>query len=295
MAVGLDVLLVLAGAGLLLVLIVLGDGVHLLLPARALLAFAYVLFVPGYALTRIALPRPGDLSRAERAALSVGLSIILIAVLAPIIDRLVGLRPWALQFVILGAVPGAILAASGRLNASGDTSVVPDPAVVAPVGPQAASGGRSWVARRSVPQLLGLALLTVLVGSAGSVVLTPASDPPTTAFYALGPGGFVGDYPYRVDVDEEIRVTFGVVSQEAGARTFRIEVRIPGTGEEAAPVAALRTASFTLQPGESREQAETWKMTTLGDDQDVHVVLLEEGLAAPYRQLKLVVDVGPAA
>src|SRR4030042_3418264 len=66
-----------------------------LAPLRIFLSLAFIVFLPGYALQAALLPRPGSLSWLERLALSIGMSVAIIAPPALIFDGLgFELRLW---------------------------------------------------------------------------------------------------------------------------------------------------------------------------------------------------------
>ena len=73
---------------------------------RLLLGLAYVLFVPGYALQAALFPRAGDLDGPERLALSFGLSVAVVPLLALVLDRL----PWGIRLWPIVAGEGLIIA-----------------------------------------------------------------------------------------------------------------------------------------------------------------------------------------
>src|SRR5436190_1251561 len=88
-----DFRLLLAGAAVLLALVILGDTVWFLQPLRVILGLIYVLYVPGYCLTVMIFSKTDDFTAIERLGLSVGLSVATVPLLAPLLDKL----PWGMR------------------------------------------------------------------------------------------------------------------------------------------------------------------------------------------------------
>jgi uncharacterized membrane protein len=293
-AAGRDVPAALLGAALLTLLMAVPVSVPVVGPVRVALAAAYVLIVPGYAIVAALFPGPRELDRAERLGLGIGCSLALVALLTPVLDYLgVPLRPEPILVAQVGILVVALSVATWRRLRR---AAIEDPAA-------AAESSRPWsvramldlaaarTARLGPPGRLALALVPLAAAAALSVGLTTAPERPASAFYAIGPDGFIGDYPYRVDLDGELRVTLGVENHEAAAVTFHVEIRADGPN----PATLLRTEAFTIEAGAIREETVSWRMATPGEARKVHILLFAQDPVTPYRQLTMVVDVGPAA
>lgn len=248
------------------------------LPAllRVPLGLVLVLFTPGYALTAAAFPYHADLDNIARIALSFGLSIATIPLLALLLDRLPwGLRPlpialglmlWTLFFVLVALVRRAL---------------APPEAV------PSTEGLRTWwwtLSRREQVLLGGGGLVVVtLVGLSLAVALNPTPQP-LTEFYALGAAGLAEDYPRTAHAGEPLQVTLGITNREGVQANYTVRVL-------AGEVEVATAGPISLADGATWEQPLSFALPTPGADQPVDIVLLRDGTAEPYRRLRLWVNV----
>ncbi len=246
---------------------------------RLLLGLAVALFCPGYAVQMALFPRRNTLDGAERLALSVGISLALVPLLALGLDLL----PWGIRLgSAVGAEAGVTLLASGlawarwrRLppgerwewnifwaDITGSSEPLP----------------RFWLG-------IGLALVLVL---GLTFLLTVAHrarwGEPVTEFYLLGPERQAGGYPHRGAVGEPVTVTVGIVNRERVPVEYRLEVadgeRLLG---QAGPV--------RLSPGAAYEGPVSFIPARPGDRVRVTFLLYRNGLPVPYRTLWLWLEV----
>lgn len=255
----------------LLGLVAAGDRLPILWLLRLALALVYLFFVSGYCLTSALLSRPSDLTRVERAALSTGLSIALIPVLALILDAL----PW-------GLATGPIVAALGLTNALFGGCALAQ-RVLLPTEPPSPPLRR--LGRRELGAIGVLLAAALLSGTVLSLIRSsPPSDSRITEFYALGDAGLAEGYPRVVLVGQPVALTLGLVNRETGPLRYRAEARV-----DAALVGAL--APIELTPGASWEGPFSLRMPEPGADQRVEILLFVEGRAEPYRRLTLWLNV----
>jgi uncharacterized membrane protein/LysM repeat protein len=274
-----DLLLVVAWA-LCTVLVV------LLLPSlealRVILGLPFLVFLPGYTLIAALYPRRNDLEGSERLALSLGLSIAVV----PLIALALNYSPWGIRlnpilaFGTLFIVLAAALAAYRRrlLPAEEAFGVAID--VRLPRSSQV-----------SIGRLLALALVLSLagLGVAAYFVATPRGGSERfTEFYVLGAGGKAEAYPSLVKVGENAEVMLGLVNHEGQDTSYQVAVRLDddNTDEIANPV---------LGDGQRWEKTVALVPAHVGDDQKVEFLLYKDGRSELYRSLHLWLDVKGAS
>jgi len=285
----------LAGALLLGLLICLGE--YRALPPevaiplgilRLFLGLVSILYAPGYCLTAALFPAEDDLDGIERTALSLGLSVAWVSILALILDRL----PWGLQLwpIFLGELISMLLFMAIALWRRGRR-----PAGLA-YAPEMDWRPRPWW--RSLPALdkrvyLLSAVALLLAGLAAAyVVLVPSDDEFMTEFYILGKEGLAEDYPREAEVGEELSVTMGIRNLERDAKTYYVEVWAVDPWEDKREL--VNTAGpLQLDRGDSRQQPISWQMPREGGDQIVEFYLFEDGQEneEPYRSLRFWLNV----
>lgn len=289
-----DFRLVLIGAAVLVLLIALAGPLAFLQPVRFVLGLVYVLFAPGYCLVAAVFPRPDDVHGFERLALSIGLSVAWMTVLALALNWL----PWGLRLwpIALGELASILLfmavAAWRRGRLPADQVFTPD------ISWRPRAWWRSLA--RFERRLLGVAGVALLVAGlvAGRMLLFPSPAEFTTEFYMLGSGGLAESYPREAAVGQEIGVTLGIMNQERDARSYRVEVwAVDGMAGRSAILAdgrrelVLKDGPYVLEKGNGREWPIAWRMPWAGDDQSVELLLFDGDGTEPYRSLRLWLNV----
>ena len=190
----------------LLALIVLGAEGRPAPPAlallRLLLGLAYVLFVPGYALQAALFPRAGDLDGPERLALSFGLSVAVVPLLALVLDRL----PWGIRLWPIVAGEGLIIALWAAVAVFRRRRLAEDerPVLVLHVDARGWWAGQDRTGRVLYGVLAGALLLASV--SAAAIILSPRPGELFTEFYVLGPEGLAEAYPRQARPGEPLAV-----------------------------------------------------------------------------------------
>jgi uncharacterized membrane protein len=269
----LDLLLVAIGSIVAAALASIGVPMWLQLPIGLVAA----LILPGYSLSMVLFP-PGDLDWIERSALSFTLSLCIVIVLAPILDRsAAGLT----EAGLVGAVTAVSLVATllgwlrRRRGPAGDAHAGIEPGRESPVR----SGARPWiVASLGVAGALFVALLAT--GAA-------AQSQNTTEFFLLGPPGISGGSPAQVIARTPTSVTVGIANADDSGEPYRVVVesrsgRLGDTGPIEIDAGQTWTGdvAFTVpEPGEV----------------ELQILLYQGASQEPYRSLRLNVDaVAPA-
>jgi uncharacterized membrane protein len=248
-------------------------------PARIVLGLPFVLILPGYALISALFPRKDDLSSAERAGLSLGLSIAVVPLIALALDY----SPWGVHlhsiiasvslFIVLAATTAAVRRRMLPIDQA--FSVTVD----VPLS--------QWYRARPADRLLalGVALSLISLAVAAFFVATSRhSSRHLTEFYVLGPDGKAEGYPDRISLHESATVIVGVVNHEGEDATFQMAVEIDGDPTD-------RIGSPVLADGEKWEREVSIVPTAAGKDQEVDFVLHRNGAQEIYRSLYLLLDV----
>ncbi|MGE3908538.1 MAG: DUF1616 domain-containing protein [Chloroflexota bacterium] len=286
-----DLALAVLLAGVLVGLMAADSSLPLVGPARLVVGFIVVLFLPGYCLLAVLAARPRSLDRAERLGISIGVSIALIPIIALLLDALPSrIRPWPVviseaSFITICAV----LAVWNRGRIADNT---PTSGTL-----RAATGG--WLRQLSWPEriMYPLVLVTIVVagGAALAAQLTPNHEDLMTEMYVLGRSNLAEQFPRLVGVSEPVSVTMGVVNHEGTDRTYRFEAWARDAWHPEQRVQVVPPMTLSLEPDERQEWPLTWVMRQPGEDQIVDLLLFVGQEQEPYRRLQLWLDVQPAA
>ena len=295
-ALGRDFAWLLFGALLLGFLICLGEF-RLLTPLaafplsilRLVLGLIYVLFAPGYCMSSLFFPRKQDLDGVERGALSVGLSIAWLTLLALILDHLSwGIRLWPVYFSeMLSLVVFMTLAFWQRAR---------QPGSIVFMGQMTWQPMPWWQSLASFEKrAYSIILFALLLGASAAIAaFRTAGAEYLTEFYILNDEGLAEDYPCEGMVGQELSATMGINNLERGAKTYNIEVWAVDPWENQREL--LDTAGpFFLDPEQSVARPITWAMPWEGDDLIVEFYLYttDKEEADPYRALRLWLNVLP--
>lgn len=281
-----DLQLVLAGAALLVGLVLIGERVAFLAPLRLILGLAYVLFVPGYCLAAALFPHAEDLDGIERVGISLGLSVALVPLLALLLDRL----PWGLRLTPI-LVAQLYLIAIFCVAALWRRGVLAPGEAFSPPQPRPRGWWRGLhAAERRIYALAGGALAIAGLVTAW-VLLVPAPDSYMTEFYALGREGRAEDFPRQAGVGETLEVTVGIANHERAAYSYRVELWVQDTWQLERRQQVAELEPFTLAPGEAGRWPVAWSMPWAGQDQQVELLLFRDVETQPYRRLLLWLDV----
>lgn len=247
---------------------------------RVPLGLLLVLLAPGYALSAALFAHRDDLDTVTRLALSFGLSIAVLPLLALVLDLLPwGIRLWPMTIALACWLGGWTLIAALRRAylLRSDAAMVP-PAAELP----------GWWAGLAKQQRFGYAgsllfggtlLLWIVAGMPGL-----AEQAPATEFYVLGAHALAEDYPREVAVGEEMQVTLGIRNNDSSTMTYRVEAR-SGTTQIA------RIDTVEVAAGQVWQQPLRYALTQAGDDQQIDLFLFRGNEAQPHRRLRLWINV----
>ena len=249
---------------------------------RLVLGLIYVLFIPGHTLQSALFPRTIDLDNTERIALSFALSGAIVPPIALFLDRLPwGIRLWPVVISLSLFILVCMVAATVRR-------------LRLPAGerfePKARLDLRKWWAAqerayRVVYVILAITLTTAFL-TAFSILILPKPAEYFTEFYMLGNDGLAQDYPREAAVGQLITVTVGITNKEGSETTYQIRVETGGQ-------ILAQTGPVVMEDGKTWEQSLEFAMPEAGNDQQVEFILERHGKPAPYRALRLWINVKP--
>jgi uncharacterized membrane protein len=260
----------------------------LLLPlplVRVPLGLGLVLLAPGYALTEVIFSRRRNLDAPARAALSFGLSVVTLPLLALGLNML----PWGLS------VWPMALSLSGWVILLCGLAIWRQQAVGAEASTAPATSRKPWSGAAKLGAGIGVLALVVALLAAGSALIAAGTSSQPTEFYVLGARGVSADYPYHAMPGEQLTATIGIVNGEPDARAYQIEVWAVDRRDPRQRALTGRAGPLMLEPGQLLEQPISWRMPWPGDDQAAELLLFTEGSPEPYRRLRLSIAVGEAA
>ncbi|NLG48966.1 MAG: DUF1616 domain-containing protein [Chloroflexi bacterium] len=282
-----DLALIVGGAAILLVLIGVGERISFLAAPRVILAALYLLFAPGYCLAAALFPRRADLDDKERLGLSLGLSLALVAILAPILDNLPsGIHLWPIMVAEYSATMAFISLAIWRRARLPTQEVY----IARPF-----ERLQLWWSSLSTSEhrlmLLSSGLLLLALSSLTWITLVPSPKSFMTEFYVLGPEGMAEGYQAEALPGEQVSATVGITNRERDERTYDIEIWVVNPWNPEYSVLVGRVGAITLSPGQSYEQPVSWRMPGALGDQQVELRLLDGKSITPYRTLRLWIEV----
>ena len=271
------------GSGLLplnLLVIVLGIAI-IFFPSsvvRIILGLPFVLFAPGYVLLAALFVKKGGIGGIERLALSLGLSIAVVALIGLILNY----TPWGITlesvlystafFVFIMSFIAWVrlrtLWAEERFSIEFTLSL---------------PGWRGSTWDKVLSFVLVIAALGAL-GTLGYVMAMPRVGEQFTEFYILGMEGDAADYPGELVVGEEGEVILGVINQEHEPMVYRVDVTVNGEKKN-------EQGSMMLEHNERWEGEVGFASQVVGDHQKVEFLLYKDGETEIYSSLYIWIDV----
>ena len=228
---------------------------------RVVVAIPLVLFLPGYALLAALFPRRADLGMAERAALSVGLSVALV----PLVGLVLNYTPWGIRLVPV-AISLEVLTLALAVAAHGRRLALPaaDRFGIAlsdltgslklhlfPEGSSGADRALSWILLFSVVLALGTTLF---------VIATPRIGERFTEFYILDMNRKAADYPTDLVAGAPAGVIVGIGNQEYRTVEYTVEVHLANrTWDSIANVSRLERMTLIDTVTVPLEHNQTWE------------------------------------
>lgn len=248
-------------------------------PARVALGLPFILLFPGYALVAALFPGRDDLTIVERLALSIGLSLAIV----PLIALALGYSTWGIRLHPILAFVTLFIALTAAVAVYRRRSLPKEDAFGIRFGARLLRPSRVAVANGAVA-LTAVVTLAVL-GVAAYVLAIPSEGGEAfTEFYVLGSGGQAEGYPGPVVQGGSAPLILGLVNHEGRDTAYEIAAKIDGR-------AANRIQGLTLGDGDKWERMVSLIPVSEGDSQKVEFLLYRDGASQPYRSLHLWLDV----
>jgi len=246
---------------------------------RIILGLPFVLFFPGYTLIAALFPRRNALDGIENIALSFGLSVAVV----PLIAFLLNYTPWGVRlypilisltiFIVITSMVAWYrrrrLPEDERPAISFNLSLTP------------------WKGQNLLDKVLSVILIVAILGVIGILVnafAVPKSGERFTEFYVVGLEGKAIDYPSELNVGETGKVIIGVTNYEKEEASYRVEVSINGMKNN-------ELESIVLADEQQWEEIVSFTPTSGGDNQKVEFLLYKNKESVAPMRLHLWVDV----
>ena len=254
---------------------------------RTIIGLIFVLSAPGYVVIAALFPSRNDISDAERAALSFGFSIGLLA--------LVGLglnyTPWGLRLEsVLGFTTAlTVLCVFIAVRRRGALSKANRFAVSLEEVRSAVSVIRPGSGARLDRALSIIALVSIIVSASVFAYLVAApSNEHFTQLYVLGPYGKAADYPTNFTLGDTSSVVVGVTNNEGRDTTYELVVRLNDSGN----ATTLHTEQLTLGNGQTWQKPISLTPDKAGDGMKMEFLLYKSpDYDTPYREAYFWVNV----
>lgn len=253
-----DLVVLVGSAALLLAL----PGSGPLSPVRSMLGLTLALLAPGYGVAAVLFPTRRGIESIERAALSLGLSIVSIVVIALVLSFTArGITPSSLQASLAGFIAFfGLVAYWVRVRLQVDRN-----------SPRLSTDS----------SLLLVVLATVLVVLAALVASGERPAAESTSFFVLGPNHLLRDYDYHLAPHEGFGLIVGIRNHELQPTAFQV------TG----PLLNAPVSVPVLPVGGEWQKRITLNAPSVPGRYKVSLALSRLGDAAPYRTLYVWVQV----
>lgn len=254
--------------------VILTDGVP-----RVILGLIFLIVSPGYSLISALFPRKEGIKGIERAALSLGLSLVCVALSALVLNYLpwgISLNPVVISLsIIIYLLVGIALFRRWRVPEY-------DRFLIKIKMPRL-----NWGSTSKFEKILSLVLVLAVIGAIAASVyfLTkPGVEEPFTDFYILGSEGEMGDYPREVFLGDTVEVTIGIENHEQAPVGYRLMAAIDE--EEIAGIESIELGS-----DEKWSDEISFSPLKAGENQLVEFTLYKDNETDPYRKLHFWLDV----
>jgi len=262
-----------------------------------LLGALLTVFVPGYLAAAALLPRRGQADVLLRIALSVGLSLALVAFLGVVLN----FTPWG---ITLASVTTGILLVSVLLAAVAYYRRMAVPAD-ARLGLSLDMQLARWSEYSLIEKLLAVILVAVLIVAVpllGYAFTKPRPSAPFTELYLLSPTGNFTGYPSQLNVSQPGTLEVVVANHEAQAVNYTLRVDLVGvrivynaTSRTNDTVELNRTTwtwdNRSLGDGDAWTQTYTFTISAAGTWQIQFVLNRDGDLTTAYREAAFLVTV----
>ena len=201
----------------LVIVLIMPDGNIL----RIIFGIPLLLFIPGYALVSVLWPEAGKIGNEDRFALSFGLSIAIVSVIALIlvytieisVGKFIGLLTVAVILLIILAI---IRRMSIPKNKRYHISLVPD-------------FNKAFRDAMLADKIMTIALICILLISViglAYVLVTPSDGEKYTEFYIMDSNGTTENYPLNITTNDTATIIVGIRCHEYAQVNYRVVIGI---------------------------------------------------------------------
>lgn len=246
---------------------------------RAMLGLPYTLFIPGYLLTAALFPTANALDVFDRAALSMGLSIIIVPFMGMLQNYMslgIKLFPMTLSLTLLNVILAGVgwhirkgLPEERRFEITLEVNL------------------EEWQRRfkeniliRGAQLVASLVMFVVII----YMLCCPIAGSSFTEFYITGQDGMATGYPEILQAGEDGMVQACIINHEGQNAIYHVEIRVDGN--------LIQTITpISLNHLEKWEETVSFRITNANDAAKVDFLLFMDGQnTQPYRQLRLWVN-----
>jgi len=255
---------------------------------RSVLETALLLFVPGYALLAATFSRKSDLSGLERIALSFGLSIAVV----PLLAFGLALTAWGVSAnsvaiaVFLFVIAGTAAAYARRRALPLRERFSVSFGMLAP-----STTMRAYREKGRPHGILIILLVCAILFSASALAyafLTPEPQERYTEFYLLAPGGKMQGYPTNITLGDTQNVTVSVANHEG----TDVNYTLLATLNDSSTSTTLYSGNLSVANGQTVRETIALKPNLVGNNERINFILYRASdPTIPYRETYLVVNV----
>jgi uncharacterized membrane protein len=205
-------------------------GIIAFLPNNALrivLGLPVVLFFPGYTLLAALFPRKESLNDIERFALSFGLSIAVV----PLIALVLNYTPWGIRLYPILIALFVFIFIMSVIGWYRNRQLFKEEKVALHLNIRFPSLSHLWSRQSLRDKIITVVLSVLVIGAMGTLVYfmhQPRNVEKFTEFYILNDAGDIENYPGTIVAGQSVKVILGVINRENEATTYRITITLGG-------------------------------------------------------------------
>jgi uncharacterized membrane protein len=250
---------------------------------RIVLGLPVVLFFPGYTLLASLFPRKDNLSDIERFALSFGLSIAVVPLLALVLNYL----PWGIRLYPILIALFIFIFAMSVIGWYRNRKLLQEERIALHIYIRLPSLSHLWSSQTLRDKIITVVLIVFIIGAICGLVYVarqPRNVEKFTEFYILNDAGQVESYPGTINLGQSVKVILGVINHENETTTYKIEITLGGKNIQPHD-------PFTLNAEQKQEQEITITPFEPGDKQELEFLLYKGDSLDVYESLHLWLDV----
>jgi len=257
------------------------------------IALLLIVFVPGYVLMAALFPSNNGIGWTERLALSVVLSIVIVALLGWAFD----FTPWGFRFLPIVVTIALFTGGVAMVATVRRTRLPPDERLAATL----TLAMPAWWDKSLLNKGLIIALTSSVIfvtATLAYVALNPLPGERFTEFFILGPSGNASDYPNNLTVNETGSIILGIVNREAAVVSYTVRIDLVGLRigynntagfNETVEVNLTTWSTFnvTLANGQNWTRPYSFRINDTGLWKIEFLLLKDHDLSSAYRELHL--------